>query len=129
MKHWETAVLFVTLIAAYAAAMWILLAFARHAHHRITMMLDSGYGWADAGVMLRRKTKKENGPDPGRHARTAPEHPVAIGELVTGVRAELEQQAWPPPDPEDTGPRPRGMTEPLPTVGGAATEELTIFQE
>lgn len=121
MRHLLTAAGFVLVIAAFTAAMWILLAFARHTHHRLLMMLDTGwpgkrgYGWRDAGVLLRRHTKRENGPDPGKHRSGKPARPkprpvtmVALRperqELEPGygfTRADVDNDAWPPPQVDE----------------------------
>jgi hypothetical protein len=88
MRHWVTAVEFVTLIAVYAAVMWILLAYARHAHRRILIMLDAHYSWKDAGVLLRRQTKQKLGPEPGRHRAAEPQPPPArMLEITVGQPA------------------------------------------
>ena len=89
MNHWLAAVLFTTLIAAYGCIMWILLAIAVHAHHRIVVMLDTGYGWRDAGYILRRKKRAEYGPKPGAHRP----RPRAQAQVLSIKNSP----PWPPP--------------------------------
>ena len=121
MRHLLEAVAFVLVVAAFTGVMWVLLAFPRHAHRRILMMLDTGwpgkrgYGWRDAGVLLRRHTKRENGPDPGKHRSGKPERqqprPVTMVamrpqrrelEPVLGfTRADVENDTWPPPEVDE----------------------------
>jgi hypothetical protein len=94
MRHWLTAVEFVTLLAVYAGFMWILLAFVVHTHRRLVIMLDAGwpgkhgYGWKDAGVLLRRKTKQKLGPEPGRHRAAEPQPPPARLVAITAGEPE-----------------------------------------
>jgi hypothetical protein len=76
--HWWAAIWFVLSIAGFTAIMWILLGFAVHAKHRITIMLDTRYGWKDAGVLLMRKARQETGPPPGRHRAIEPLRPTFV---------------------------------------------------
>jgi len=89
--RWWEAILFVTSITAYAAFMWILLAFARHAHRRILIMLDQNYYWKDAGVILRRESRKDSGPVPGAHRAPTSKRSRAKAEVLA-----IEDAPWPP---------------------------------
>ena len=93
MAHWWLAIFFVTSITAYAAAMWILLAFARHAHRRILIMLDTGYYWKDSGAILRREKRAEYGPKPGAHRP----RPRAQAQVLSVKNSP----PWPPPEEPD----------------------------
>jgi len=90
--RWWEAILFVTSLAAYAAAMWILLAFARHAHRVILIMLDTGYYWKDSTAILRRETRRAHEPRPGAHRAPKPkQRKRAAAEILA-----IEDSPWPP---------------------------------
>lgn len=120
--HWIVALIFTTSIAAYAAIMWILLGVARHFSHRITIMMDTRYGFRDAGVLLMRKARQETGPAPGRHRAIEPLQPTRVEltgyvpendpgnfyykppaggdqHVVLGDPLTVPEQGWPPPSP------------------------------
>jgi hypothetical protein len=116
MHHLWNAILITSLVAVYVAFMWITLAFARHAHDRIRIMLATGYYWRDAGAILRREARQKYGPRPGRHRP----NPRAVAELLSS-----DEAPWPPPElpPGDLLPTmvPGLGTEPIPAGRHHAT--------
>lgn len=99
MDHWWRAIIFVTSIAAYVAVLWILLAFARHAHQRILIMLNTGYYWKDAGQILRREARKAAGPKAGAHR--APNRKQERQRGKVEILSRQDEPAWEDPHSED----------------------------
>ena len=82
MEQWILITIAVTAIGTVA---YIVLGAARHVSHRITIKLDSGYGWKDAGVLLRRKTRQEYTGEPGRHrAEEQQPPPASVAAIMAG---------------------------------------------
>ena len=116
MSRVITAIEISGLLAAAAAVLYVLFAFARHAHDRILVMLSTGYYWRDAGVILRRQNKERAGPIPGRHRLPAGKPPEPAGKVLQLPPGDVGPAGpWPP---DNTAPRqwaqPPNPTWPIP---------------
>lgn len=112
----------------FAAVAWVLFGVAHHYHRVLLMKLDSGYGFKDAAVLLRRKTRRENGYEPGKHRpddgqahvlAVTDGPPDLVPKSITAAAAD-----WATPEGTDGWPHAGASLDPMP---GAKTMQLPRY--